>query len=125
MSSLPSFSECARKAIFCVLLVAVVGTGVPVIEVHAHDDASFGHTHDAHHHSHDLVEIPNHDGSDNPESADEDTKHAHAVASVALGLTTTTTVDISIPAYGRSPLPPPASRPPDKPFPPLYRPPIA
>lgn len=126
MTGLPTVRERSRKAFLAMLFVAVVATGLPVIEVHAHDDAGFGHTHDLHDHSHELPGTPHAGDRENPESNESDgATHAHAAGSVAVGLTSSADAEISIPFYGRSYTPRPASRPPDKPVRPLYRPPIA
>ncbi len=107
------------------LVVAVAGAGVPVIEVHAHDDAAFGHSHDSHHHSQDLPGVLLSDDGDDSGPTDAAALHAHADGCVSVALTSSVDVAVSIPAWGRSYIPRPASRPPDKPVPPLYRPPIA
>lgn len=101
------------------LILAVAGTGMPVVEVHEHDDAAFGHRHDVHVHSHDPS------GTQSPEGTDDDAPHAHILGSVAVAVTSSFDVDIAIPAWSCSDIPAPASRPPDKPVAPLYRPPIA
>ena len=106
------------------LVLVVAGTSIPVVEVHAHDNAGIGHSHPhhevIHHHAHDPAVNPQTDSADETEAA-----HAHATCGVAPGLISAVTSDVAIPEYGPAPIPPPASRPPDKPTPPLYRPPIA
>jgi hypothetical protein len=120
-----AISERTRKAVLAALFVAVIGTGVPAMDIHAHDDAGYGHSHDGHHHSHELHAEPAGVDAENPESADAGTLHAHADGCVSLGLTSSVDREITLPPSGRSYIPRPASRPPDKPSRPLYRPPIA
>jgi hypothetical protein len=125
MTGLRTISNGCRRVILALLVVAVVATGLPVIEVHAHDDATYGHSHDLHDHSHGLPETPDTENGDDPESTDAAALHAHADGCVSVGLTSSLDAEISMPAWGRSYTPRPASRPPDKPVRPLYRPPIA
>ena len=125
MSSLPTIHGRARDVILALAIVAVISTGIPLIEVHTHHESSLGHGHDAHVHSHDLPDTHGPVDDDDPEKAEADELHAHIVGSVAVALTSATGIDIQIPAYSRSRIPPPVSQPPDKPVRPLYRPPIA
>lgn len=132
MSRLPTIHQRARDVILALAIVAVVGTGIPLIEVHTHHQSNFGHNHDAHVHSHDADghshDVPGMPGAadgNDPDTADADDLHAHIVGSVAVALTSVMDIDIQIPAYGRNRIPPPVSQPPDKPSSPLYRPPIA
>lgn len=125
MSGLCTLSKGTGKAMLALLVVVVVGAGVPVIEVHAHDDAAFGHGHDVHVHSHDRSDMQDPDGTHGPSGTGEETQHAHITGSIAVAVTSSLDVEISIPCWGESYIPRPASRPPDKPVPPLYRPPIA
>ena len=125
MSRLPTIHERARDVILALAIVAVVSTGVPLIEVHTHHQPSFGHSHDAHGHSHDVPGMPGTVDGDDANTAEAEDLHAHIVGSVAVALTSATDIDVQIPAYGRNRIPPPVSQPPDKPSPPLYRPPIA
>ncbi len=107
------------------LIMTVAGSGVPVIKVHVHDDAAFGYRHDVHVHSHYRSAAEDPHDADGASAADEEEPHAHILCSIGVALTSSFDVDISIPAWGRSDIPRPARRPPDKPVPPLYRPPIA
>lgn len=125
MTGLATTSEGIRRAVLALIGMAAIGTSAPVNKVHAHDDASFGHGHNAHEHSHSPFRTPVHEGDDEPETTDAGTLHAHADGCVAVGLTSTVDREISIPADSRSYIPRPAARPPDKPICPLYRPPIA
>lgn len=125
MAGLPTISEGARRAILALVGVAVIGSGAPVIKVHAHDDAAFGHGHDAHEHSHEPLVTAASEAGDEPESTDAGSLHAHADGCVAVGLTSSIDREISIPADGRGYIPRPVAQPPDKPFHPPYRPPIA
>ena len=132
MSRLPTIHERARDVILALAIIAVVSTGVPLIEVHTHHQPSLGHSHephvhshDAHAHSHDVPGMPGNVEADDTNTAEAEDLHAHIVGSVAVALTSATDIDIQIPAYGRSRIPPPVIQPPDKPSPPLYRPPIA
>lgn len=125
MTRLPTIHERARDVILALAIVAVVSTGIPLIEVHTHHESTFGHGHDAHVHSHDVPGMPGTVDGDDSDTAEADDLHAHIVGSVALALTMAMDIDIQIPAYGRNRIPPPVSQPPDKPAPTLYRPPIA
>ena len=125
MTGLSTIHVRTCKLILATVAVAIVGTGIPVIEVHAHDDPAFGHGHDAHVHSHGPSATPAPDHGDDPKTADADDIHAHIVCCTAVALTAVASIDITIPAYGRNQIPPPVSQPPDKPVRPLYRPPIA
>ena len=108
------------------LFLAVAGAGIPVIEIHAHDDAAFGHGHDVHVHSHDQAGLQDPAGADGgPSTAGQEAPHAHIMGSIAVAVTSSLDVEIPIPAWGANYIPRPASRPPDKPVSPLYRPPIA
>jgi len=124
MRGLPTISEGTRKVILALVGVAVIGAGAPVIKVHAHDGAAFGHGHVAHGHSHSPHGTPDSQDDQEPESTDESALHAHVDGCTAVGLTSAIDCVVWIPASG-SFVPRPASRPPDKPSRPLYRPPIA
>lgn len=106
-------------------VLTVAGAGAPTVEVHAHGDAAFGHSHEVHGHGHYLPGSQPADDGHAGDSADAGVLHAHADGCVSVGLTSSIDVEIPIPAWGRGYIPRPASRPPDKPVPPLYRPPIA
>lgn len=129
MSGLRTLGKGTGRALLALLVVVIAGAGVPVIEVHAHDDDAFGHGHghghDMHVHSHDRPGMQGQDGIDGASGVDEEAPHAHITGSIAVAVTSSLDVEISIPYWGESYIPRPASRPPDKPFPPLYRPPIA
>jgi len=46
MLTLRNIAAPTQRAILVVLLLAVVASGVPLIEVHAHEDAGIGHDHE-------------------------------------------------------------------------------
>lgn len=125
MHGLVTIGERTRRTVLAILFVAVFGTGVPVIEVHAHADAGYGHSHDGHHHAHELHAEPAPGDVDDPESAGAGILHVHEDGCVSIGLTSYVEREIVTLPSSRGYIPRPASRPPDKPSPPLYRPPIA
>lgn len=125
MATLSTIYEGARDIILSIAFVAVVGAGVPVIEVHAHDDPAFGHGHDVHVHSHGRADAADPDGSRHPPAPEEEVPHAHILGGVAVAASSPINVYIPMPACGPRQIPPPDSPPPDKPVRPLYRPPIA
>ena len=58
-----------------VLLLSVVSSGIPMVKVHSHENATFGHTHDAHDRLHDH-DVAREHGADEPtdsEDGDADT----------------------------------------------------
>lgn len=107
--------------ILTVLLFAAVAEAVPLAEVHAHANASFGHSHDLH----------DHDAGDAnsaiyvPSGGDAGQLHFHDTGVPAL--TMLVSIDIVAVPCGKSggDATPPATRPPDIPIAQLYRPPIA
>ena len=111
-----------RKGIFAALLVSVVLSGVPMVEVHSHENATFGHSHDAHDFfdDHGAGEAQTEDGATENASF-----HAHDISATSLGVVAKVSVDSTVPRHSHSYIPPPYSRLPDNVVTPLYRPPIA
>jgi len=110
------------KAILTSLLVCVLVAGIPMGEVHSHEDATFGHSHDAHDlfDDHDADETDTEDGD-----ADTASSHAHNVNATSVSLIVSASVHFAVLQHSHSYIPPPYSRLPDKIVAPLYRPPIA
>ena len=111
------------RAILSVFLLALITSGIPLAEVHAHENASIGHSHTRHHDNvggHDLDE-PTTDKS----SSLADTLHVHDINAPALTLIPQIDVD-AVSVWADTPQPIlPLFRPPDNLITPLYRPPIA
>ena len=68
------------------LIMTVAGSGVPVIKVHAHDDAAFGYGHDVHVHSHYRSAAEHPHDADGASAADEEEPHAHILCSIGVAL---------------------------------------
>lgn len=122
MTSNSTHSSLVGKAILAVLLVSVVLSGIPMVEVHSHENAVFGHSHDAHEFfgDHGLDEIDSVDGDTNTASF-----HAHNVNATSVSLISSVSVEFAVPRHSHSHIPPPYSWLPDNIIAPLYRPPIA
>jgi len=110
------------KGVFALLLVSAVLSGIPMVEVHSHEDAMYGHSHDAHDafDDHGAGEADPEDGATNTASL-----HAHDISATSLGVVASVSVESSVPRHSHSYIPPPYSRLPDNVVAPLYRPPIA
>tara|TARA_R110000782_G_scaffold62576_2_gene128597 strand:- start:689 stop:1027 length:339 start_codon:yes stop_codon:yes gene_type:complete len=110
------------NGVFALLIVSVVLTGTSVVEVHAHENAAYGHSHDAHDlfDNHDAGEAVTEDGDIGTASF-----HAHDVSATSIGVVASISVDSTVPRHAHSYIPPPYSQLPDNVVAPLYRPPIA
>lgn len=122
MTSNSTQASLVGKAILAVMLMSVVFVGIPRVEVHFHEDATFGHSHDAHEFldDHGEDEIDTLDGE-----ADTGSSHAHNVNATSVSLIVSAGVNFDVLQHSHSYIPPPYSRLPDKIVAPLYRPPIA
>jgi len=110
------------KVILTLLLLSVVLTGIPIVEVHAHENATFGHSHDAH----DFFDDHGADETDSEDGdADAAAIHGHDLNATSLIVISSVSVESALPQHSHSHIPPPYSRLPDKIIAPLYRPPIA
>ncbi|MEQ9563169.1 MAG: hypothetical protein RLN69_11655 [Woeseiaceae bacterium] len=125
MSSATSSSISLRPVILAILLFANVASGFSRDEVHAHQDATPGHTHHVADHNHDI-------NNDHPDiqvhvTADTDRNdriHMHDTS--AHGFAVIPAAVLSVGEYPKVRNNPVllTQRPPDKATPPLYRPPI-
>ncbi len=110
------------KAILALLLVSVVLSGIPMIEVHSHENAEFGHSHD----DHDFYDDH---GADQRDTEDSDTDtaslHAHNVHATSASLIASVSIEFAASKRSHSHTPLPYSWVPDNIIAPLYRPPIA
>lgn len=122
MPSNSTFSDLVSKGVFTLALVSMVLTGIPMVEVHSHENAQYGHSHDAHEsfHNHGVAEADTEDGD-----ADTAFLHAHNVNATSLSLISIVCVNIAIPQHSHSHIPPPYGWLPENIVIPLYRPPIA
>lgn len=111
-------------SIISLVLFSVVTSGIPLVKVHSHEGASFGHNHDVHEyfdvHSHDD-EIAGH-GDDTDLTG---TLHAHEVSTPALTLLQVIDTDTIVVWNEPGQTTPSQTRPPDNVITPLHRPPIA
>ena len=112
-----------RTVILSVILLAVIASGIPQVEIHSHEDAYFGHGYSVgqHHddHDNDNVSRDNVDGLGN-----SGTMHAHDLGVSAVTLIYAANLNIVDHRHGDGRIPPPTARVPDNLTPPLYRPPI-
>ena len=122
MPSNSIFSDFVRKGVFALVLVSVVSSGIPMVEVHSHENATYGHSHDMHDFfdAHGVEEADTDDGN-----ADTTSLHAHNVNATSLSLIPSVRADIAIPRHSHSHIPPPYGWLPENVPVPLYRPPIA
>ncbi len=122
MTSNSTHSGLPSKVFLALLLLSVVLTGIPIVEVHSHENATIGHSHDAH----DFFDDHGADETDS-EDGDADTAsfHAHDVNATSLSVISSVSVDFSVPRHSHSHIPPPYGWLPDNFVVPLYRPPIA
>lgn len=104
------------------LLVSVVLSGFPMVEVHSHENATYGHSHDAH-------EFFDDHGADDADAEDGATDtaffHAHDITASSIGAISGVSVESTVPRHSHSYIPPPYRWLPDNIVAPLYRPPIA
>lgn len=123
MDGLRIFSFARYNATLAVLLLALITSGIPLAEVHAHENATFGHSH-SHHYDNDPD--PHHGALTTDESTPPaGTSHVHDVNAPALTLIQQIDIDV-ISIWADSPVPALFPfRPPDNFITPLYRPPIA
>jgi hypothetical protein len=122
MPSNSTYSDVVSKGVFALLLVSVILSGVPMVEVHSHDDATYGHSHGV------QDAFDDHGlGDANPEDGAADTAslHAHDISATSLGVVASISVDSSVPRHSHSYIPPPCRWLPDNVISPLYRPPKA
>lgn len=122
MPSNSTFSDLLSKGVFALLLVSVVLSGTPMIEVHAHENAAFGHSHDAHDffESHGAEEAKSEVGN-----SDTTSLHAHDISATSLGVLASVSVESTVPQHFHHYIPPTYRWLPDNVIAPLYRPPIA
>jgi hypothetical protein len=115
-------SSFAGKAFLAALLVSVALSGIPIVEVHGHENATHGHSHDVHDSfdDHGAAKADTEDGA-----ADTGSVHAHDVNAASLGVLQIVSVDATVPRHSHSHISPPYSWLPDSIVAPLYRPPIA
>lgn len=113
----------ARTAVLSVFLLAVIASGMPQVEIHAHQDANFGHGHGVSQH-HDDHDSENASPDDVDGLDDSGATHAHDLGVSAVTLISAGNVDIVVHRRSNGGIPPPSTRPPDNFTPPLYRPPI-
>lgn len=122
MASNSTNSSFAGKAFLAALLVSVVLSGIPIVEVHAHENATHGHSHD----THDLFDHHGAATADTEDGAtDTGSFHAHDVNAVSLGILASVGLESTVSRHSHSHIPPPYSQLPDSVVAPLYRPPIA
>jgi hypothetical protein len=112
----------AGKGVFALLLVSVILSGLPMVEVHSHENATHGHSHDAH----DLFDDHGAEEADSEDSvADTASIHAHDISATNFAAVGNVSMDSTVKRHSHSYIPPPYSRFPDNVITPLYRPPIA
>ena len=122
MTSDTTCTGLAGKGVFALLLVSVILSGLPMVEVHSHENDTHGHSHDAH----DLFDDHGAEEADSEDGVtDTASFHAHDVGATSLGVVASVSVDATVPRHSHSYIPPPCSRLPDNVVAPLYRPPIA
>lgn len=122
MTSNSAYTGLIGKGIFALLLVCVVSSGIPMVEVHAHENATHGHSHNAHDFfdDHGAEEVDSEDGN-----SDGSSFHAHEISATSLGVVASGSVESAVPQHSHSYIPPPYRWLPDNVIAPLYRPPIA
>ena len=122
MTSKTICTDLVGKAFLALFLVCVLVSGIPMLEVHSHEDATFGHSHDAHafHDDHGADETDTENGD-----ASNSSSHAHNVNATSVSLIDSVNVDVGVPQHSHSYIPPPYSPLPDNLDAPLYRPPLA
>jgi len=122
MSSDSAYTGLIGRGIFTLLAVSVLLSGIPMVEVHSHENATYGHSHDAHEsfHDHGATESDTEDGD-----ADTASLHAHDVTATSVSLISSVSVEVAEAVHSHSHIPPPYCWIPDSIVAPLYRPPIA
>ena len=122
MTSDTTCAGLAGKGVFALLLVSVILSGLPMVEVHSHENATHGHSHDAH-------DFFDDHGAGEADTKDGDTDtasfHVHDISATSLAAVANVSTDSTVPRHSHSHIPPPCSRLPDNIVAPLYRPPIA
>ena len=121
MGSIGTPPALASKVVLSILLVSVVVSGIPAVELHAHENAKVGHSHDAHEFFDDHG-VDQHDTEDG--DTDTATLHVHSVNATSVSLITSLNIEFAVPRHSHSHIPPPYSRLPDDIVAPFYRPPI-
>ena len=115
--------ESTRRVILSVFLLALITSGIPLAEVHAHENASVGHSHTHHHDNvggHDLNELTIYDTTSSAGML-----HVHDVNAPVVTLVPQIDLD-AVSVWTDTPVPTlPLFRPPDNVIAPPYRPPIA
>ena len=123
MNDCRTIRESTCRAILYVLVLAFVSSGIPLAEVHSHENAFFGHSHNHPGYNvgdHELDELTTDDSTHAAEAL-----HVHDVNAPALTLMPEFDVD-AVSIWTDTPVPiPPQFRPPENVIAPLYRPPIA
>lgn len=113
----------ARQAILFALFIAVVTSGVPLVEVHQHEHAHVGHGHTLAGQDH-ARHDESHDRAAPADDAEQsDAMHAHSLSTPALSVIEMAASDpvcVMYPCNGHEL----RSRPPDIALAPLFRPPI-
>jgi len=114
--------NCTRqhRVVLPVLLLAVIATGLPRVEIHTHHDAYHGHVHYTH--DHDDPDSGNSGNLDEPGNIG--VIHTHDVDTSTLTLVSACNVDIVAHRQADGEILPPVTKPPDSVIAPLYRPPI-
>jgi hypothetical protein len=122
MPSNSTFADLASKGVYALLLVSVVLSGIPVVEAHSHENATYGHSHDVHDFfdDHGAGEADNKDGD-----TDTGSSHAHDISAPSLAAVANVSMDSTVKRHSHSHIPPPYCWLPDNIVVPLYRPPIA
>ena len=122
MTSKSTHSDPLSKVFLTLLFLSVALAGIPTVEVHTHENATFGHSHDAHEFfdDHDINKTDLED-----DDADTASYHAHDLGVTSLSIISSVSVVSAVAQHSHSYIPPPDSHLPDKIIAPLYRPPIA
>ena len=93
-----------------------------MVEVHSHENATYGHSHGAD----DFLDDHGSGEADTDDGAtDTGSFHAHDVNATNLGAVAKINIDSAVPQHSHSYIPPPYRWLPDSVVAPLYRPPIA
>jgi hypothetical protein len=124
MCNRPASSTPGCKAIIALLVISVLGSGVPLVEIHAHEDVDTGHSHawaggaDFH----DQDELVADESGDH---ADVAALHVHDCNAPVTSLLPAFEPDVVAMAGPHHYATLPVARPPHTDIAPLYRPPIA
>ena len=117
-------SSGATISILSLVLVAIITSGIPLVEVHSHDNASFGHSHSVD----DFLDDHEHSGETASNDANSDPAgdmHAHAIGTAVLSLVPIIDMHPVVIWNKHDPPAAPQTRPPDIVIRPQHRPPIA